>query len=632
MRALVEKPSSRVQSSFLEADRSSARFSSFSMNRLESMNSQDSEGMMFPHGAPNRCPRRDIQPALGPRAQGAAQQRGLGAGRTAARQGPTPAGVPSTDNVTHTHGLSSGTKRRRAHAVKRSLAGMFDAVETVDDVLGLKTPSPVAALVPRPVGGGMESGLPSLSSLSSLPNSSAGVSGTGCVGDAFAGAAHRRGYCHGNRVSDGHRGGKTAAMLSDDMSNASALTVENISANNPLQSTSQIVESCGGHKLRGGGGARGNPRDQSVALLELLRDTDRGSSLSLSEAKALVYSLAKDFCEIHATRGVHTNVCLESTVLDIVDGEGRAIMLKEDDGGLCAHPAAEVVAGKVAVSVHKHTMPPEMAHCRQNVMHRLTTKNGNMWSLGCIMFALLAGGLDPFGSQGVGVCGGATLLLSVDRQQSWLSSFLSDRMRRINESKAGGATVGDESLGEADHVSCGGDGRGMRGTRVFAVGYSMVGFDSFASDLLTRLLCVDPGQRLSAKEVLSHPWFDAVRNRLPRETMTALQGNSGQSREDDDLGNTRRSSGSENGHSVSEEQEQSERSDLKYSALHQKFIFIDPSVLSPMHPYTLIGHVKKEIEFASLGETYAGIGVYAVYSVPHHGTMMSAKPIKVLPH
>jgi len=51
-----------------------------------------------------------------------------------------------------------------------------------------------------------------------------------------------------------------------------------------------------------------------------------------------------------------------------------------------------------------------------------------------------------------------------------------------------------------------------------------------------------------------------------------------------------------------------------------------------MHPYTLIGHVKKEIEFESLGETYAGIGVYAVYSVPHHGTMMSAKPINVLPH
>jgi len=145
------------------------------------------------------------------------------------------------------------------------------------------------------------------------------------------------------------------------------------------------------------------------------------------------------------------------------------------------------------------------------------------------------------------------------------------------------------------------------------------------------LLCVDPGQRLSTKEVLSHPWFDAVRHCLPWESKTALHASSGQSRDDGDLGNTRKSSGSENGRSASDEQEQSERSDLKYSDVHQRFIFIDPSVLSPMHPYPLIGHVKKEIEFESLGETFAGIGVYAVYNVPHHGTMMSAKPIKVIP-
>ena len=570
------------------------------------MNSQDSEGMIFSHGAPDRCPRRDIQQALGPRAQGA---------------GTIPARVPSMGRATATRGLSSGTKRRRARVVKRSLVGMFDAVETVETVetagtvLGVKTPSPAAG----------------------LPTFAPGFSGTECGGGAFTGhgrdSVQRRGSCHGNQVNEGHRGGKSPGVPSEDASNASALTVENISVSNPLQSTSQIVESRSrhnNHKLQGSRGDRGN--QQCVSLLELLRETERGSALSLSEAKALMYSLAKDFCEIHEARCVHTNVCLDSTVLVTVDGEGRARLLKEDDGGLCAHPAAEVAAGKVAVSVHQHTMPPEMAHCRQNAMHRLTTNKGNMWSLGCILFAVLAGGLDPFGTQGVGVCGGATLLLSVDRQQSWISSFLSDRIRRINEKKAGGTTVGGESLDEADHVHCGGDGHGMHGTRVFAAGCSVVGFDSLASDLLSGLLCIDPAQRLSAKEVLSHPWFDAVRHRLPQENKTVLHGSSGQSREDDDLGNTRRSLGSENGRSLSDEQEQSERSDLKFSELHQKFIFIDPSVLSPMHPYKLIGHVKKEIEFESLGETFAGIGVYAVYSVPHHGTMMSAKPIKILPH
>jgi hypothetical protein len=137
---------------------------------------------------------------------------------------------------------------------------------------------------------------------------------------------------------------------------------------------------------------------------------------------------------------------------------------------------------------------------------------------------------------------------------------------------------------------------------------------------------------LSAKDVLNHPWFKGVPQCLPQGSKAKMHsaGSTGRCSTEEYVGNHAGSSGSER--SLSEEHEESFRSDMKYSELHEKFIFIDPSILSPMHPYTLVGHVKKEIEFQSLGETYCGIGVFAVYNVPHHGTMMSAKPIKVMPY
>ena len=536
------------------------------MNRLESMGSQESEGMMFPYGAYEAFMREQVT-----------HDSMRVAGRRVGQSG-VPGGVMNAQ-------VSTGMKRRRAQAVRRGLGAMFDAVEGVDDLLN-------------------------------------GGQGGGRV-------QPREG-------SVGCGLGAKVVGMSEDVSNGSALTAENLQ-----QSTSMISDSHGGR-----GGVRDGGKHQYVSLVELLTETERGSKLTLPEAKALVYSLAEDLRDIHAGCGVHTSVCLSSTALGIVDGTGRACLLRKSRGGVYAHAGAAVRAGEVAVVVHQQTMPPEMAHCRQDMMHRLVTAKGNMWSLGCIMFALLSGGVDPFGAQGVGVCGGAVMLLSVDRQQSWLSSFMADLMRSVNGRKVGGDIVGGGGSEEGH-----GDATGME--RVFAVGRGVVGFDRLASDLLLSLLRVDPAQRLSAEEVLCHPWFDAVRERMPQG---GTAGSLDCGHTEGDLGNTRRSSRSGNDRSLSdnrqesdrsdgfdgcggsdrsepsERSERSERPDLKYSRLHQKYIFIDPSVLSPMHPYTLIGHVKKEIEFESLGETYGGIGVFAVYNVPHHGTMMSAKPIKVIPH
>lgn len=465
-------------------------------------------------------------------------------------------------------------KRRRPRYVKRSLKSTFDAVESIHGMV--TPPHPRQALAP--------------------PASLA------CARD----------------------NAKIVGISSEDASNGSVQSVEN------QQSTSQIVDSRGR--------SRGNVTNvadvtchQYVPLLDLLIETDRGSSLSMPEAKALIYSLAEDLSDVHARRGLHTSVCLESATLDIVDGTGRASLLTSFAPANTSNtldypqpqlvwPAVEVLAGKAPVSVHPYTMPPEMAHCRQDVAHRALTNKGNMWSLGCIMFSLLAGGRDAFGEQGVGVCGGETLLLSVDRQQAWLSAYLSDVTRRINVNTFDTFDPTDQSKEKP-----------RKRDRVFADGSSVVGFDDVAMNLLSGLLRVDPGQRLTAKEVLRHPWFDGVRQCLPK---SRRPGAASSAADGGELRNTGRGTAATTTERSSEDQEMfvSYRSDLKYSELHQRYIFIDPSILSPMHPYTLVGQVKKEIVFESLGESFGGIGVFAVYNVPHHGTMMSAKPIKVIPH
>ena len=541
------------------------------MHRLDSTTSEQSEDAFLAFGEGYAAPQADLPSGPIRSTQEPPRQQ-------------APSGPPSL-------------KRRRARDVKRSLNSLFDSVEGVGTVV---TPHPVQSLAAGQVshGGGNPGGV--------------------------VGPANNK---HSNNDTPrDHNNGKRLGVSSDDLSNGSVLTVEN------QLSTSQIVDSRGRLDSRRKSNKRAEHRHQYVSLLELLTETDRGSRLSLSEVKALVYSLAEDLGEVHEGRMLHTSTCLESAVLEIVDGAGRAslmvvpsslssssssVLTGSASASLASRsfvwPAADVLAGRAPVCVHPHTMPPEMAHCRQDAVHRVLTSKGNIWSLGCIMFALLAGGRDPFGAQGVGVCGGETMLLSLDRQQAWLSAHVLDAMRAINENKSFGK--------EGRH----GEDARKTGKRVFCAVDGVVGFDDLAWDLLSRLLRADPGQRLTAKSVLSHPWFDGVRQCLPQRRR-------GVGEERKETPSTTMSTERSLSDDQDEQQLLSYRSDLKYSELHQRYIFIDPSILSPMHPYTLVGHVKKEITFESLGETYGGIGVYAVYDVPHHGTMMSAKPIKVNPH
>lgn len=328
-------------------------------------------------------------------------------------------------------------------------------------------------------------------------------------------------------------------------------------------------------RLEQGHGDDMGSNEQVVRLVDLLSQTDRGRRMSLLEVKAIMYSIAHDLYAIHADDRVHCQLNLDTVVLRIMDGSGRASIKAGENNHKHIVPFSEVkrlkdVLGVVAGSDYG---PPESASCSKH--NYIITEMGNMWSFGCLLFALLSGGETPFGPEGIKVCGEATLSSSIDRQQQWLSCYLENEILHVNNS---GNTVDEEMM-------------------------RVVGFDDDSIDLLHSLLRMDPGQRLSPRAVLDHPWFNGVRECLPHSDSVYDH--------DDASGK-----GMDN---------------YEYSPSLEQHIFIDPSLLSAMHPYQLIGHFNREVRFQSLGECFRGMAIFAVYNVPGHGSMISAKPIKIKP-
>jgi len=330
-----------------------------------------------------------------------------------------------------------------------------------------------------------------------------------------------------------------------------------------------------------------SPKEEfnSVPLLDLLLQTDRGRKLSLLEVKALLYSMAKDLCEVHASGRVHTRICFDSILLKIVDGTGRASLSAGQDTAIVHR--SDLGQLRVAMETQRNDLAyiaPESFNCTKEKYPRSLTDKGNMWSLGCVLFALLSGGNNLFGECGIGECGMDKLLLSsVDKQQAWMSWYIKNKMK-------------DLAAQPPAHD-----------------GFARIGLDEDAIDLVSKLLHVDPAQRLSAREVLEHKWLGGVQSCMP-------QGNAWKSTEE--RVDSKPSHPLEREHVANHE----------FSPLHNRYIYIDPSILSPMHPYTLVGHIKKDIHFDSMGETFKGVGIFAVYDVPSHGTMMSAKPIRISPY
>lgn len=324
----------------------------------------------------------------------------------------------------------------------------------------------------------------------------------------------------------------------------------------------------------------------TVPLMDLLVQTDRGRVVSLMEAKALLFSIAKDLFDIHASGSVHTRVSLTSILLKISDGTGRATLSAGQEATIV--PRSNLMKMRAISDAPRNDVAyiaPENFHRGNDKYYGSLTDKGNMWSFGCIVYALLSGGDELFGD-GVGVCGMDMLLLSsVDKQQTWMSWYIENKIKDVHVQ---------------EHL------------------FTPLGLDKDAMDLIKKVLHVDPGQRLSAKAVLQHQWFDGVRECIPQSSAYDFV----------DVGRTDCHKAS-----ISKELEQpGALANYEFSPLHNSYIYIDPSIISPMHPYVLVGHFKKEIHFDSMGETFKGIGIFAVYDVPNHGTMMSAKPVRISPY
>lgn len=415
-----------------------------------------------------------------------------------------------------------GSQKRKRRIVRKNLASLFDAVQGVDEVENVMR--------------------------------SSSDNGTGRMGIS-------------QEVSED-------GTIVTNNSAASEFDVWNVS-----QGSGDSSYSCG--VTDEASGSRKVEKFDSVSLIDLLLQTDRGRNLSLMEVKALSYSIAKDLCEIHESGRVHTRVCLDSILLKIIHGTGRASLSSGQETAIVQTSDLKKRAAIEIPKNHVAYIAPESYHCSTERYSRSLTEKGNMWSFGCIVFALSSGGTLLFGDKGVGECGMDKLLLSsIDKQQTWMSWYIKNKIRDL--------TVEPNGTGE----------------------FACTGFDDDAMDLITKILHVDPAQRLSARAVLRHHWFDEVRDCIPQDDS--------EKRECDDVHHPR-------------EREPAHVENHEFSLLHNRYIYIDPSILSPMHPYALVGHIKREIRFDSGGETFKGVGVFAVYDVPDHGTMMSAKPIRISP-
>lgn len=336
---------------------------------------------------------------------------------------------------------------------------------------------------------------------------------------------------------------------------------------------------------------KSDAQDPIIPLADLLV-SERGQEITLLEMKAMLYSIAEDLLEMHAVHSVHQKMNFQSVVLQISGGAARAsVQAGQDNAKEIAMLGEAFPVRKGAKKEIDGFCPPENVYCSENAL--VVTDKSNMWSFGCILFSLLSGGEMPFGELGVGICAGQTMFSSVDRQQEWMQDHLDTKMRDANRA-ARGHWPGD---------------RGHDGNTQFKV----LGFDNAAMSLIQDLLRVDPAQRPSADVVLNHTWFEGIRDCIPESCRSPeTESDSVQAPLVDD-----RNWALDN---------------YEYSPQSHAYVYIDPSLLSPPHPYPIVGHVEKETTFVSHEQLFVGTATYAVYDVPGQGTMMSAKPISIRPN
>jgi DNA-binding helix-hairpin-helix protein with protein kinase domain len=153
--------------------------------------------------------------------------------------------------------------------------------------------------------------------------------------------------------------------------------------------------------------------------LQRLLESARGARLTAAEAKAVVVRVAAELGALHAGGAVHRGVSLAAVSLALGPG-GTAAATLARAGDAARTDAARVHWGARQPGAAAHEAP-EVAGCPAD--RAAHTPAADVWALGALLFALLAGGRAPFGPAGVRAPQGAApppVNATVDALQRWL--------------------------------------------------------------------------------------------------------------------------------------------------------------------------------------------------------------------
>eukprot|EP00887_Chlorella_sp_A99_P002837 scaffold6.g2837.t1 len=237
--------------------------------------------------------------------------------------------------------------------------------------------------------------------------------------------------------------------------------------------------------------------DPHMLPLQHMLMSERAQSLSSLEVKAIVYKVTGDLCRLHDAGMLHRHVTIASVAINRSGNLATARLMPHPRNAGAG--AARRFVGRKAAGADAY-LAPELARCPGELVAH--TPACDMWSLGVLLFALLSGAHVPFGSSGL--CWTSVPNMpgpteTVDRLQRWLQEHMDCKVSVINE-----MSLEQECAAEPRPMSIGASGE-MR----------IIGFDPDGRALLMGLLHADPAQRLTASQVLRHPWLTEVVDLIP---------------------------------------------------------------------------------------------------------------------
>lgn len=292
--------------------------------------------------------------------------------------------------------------------------------------------------------------------------------------------------------------------------------------------------------------------EEYTISLDQFYETDRFQRMTVQEVKAIILSLASQLVELHVMGRAHGAICPRTVELRMrkdtisarlspplhpnTSGSGStSIHGAATDHLMSLADTAAATADQIKAVQGCPFMAPEVSCCRKS--RGAATPASDTWSLGVLLFQLLAGVQLPFGTQGLNVNtttlpsnqqhvsstsghnnnsrhssitnaiissnitnptisisnsgGGGGIGCTVDTLQDWLTSYLGDRFDQLNK----------QAASQIDMML-------MEGASIILTEPQVLGFDNDGAKLLQgSLLTADPAQRVSVRKLLRHPWL-----------------------------------------------------------------------------------------------------------------------------